>query len=59
MKAAPRLGAGLSEFGKLDEGRMDEAVESLTRMATLARQSGAKQIEAVATYKKWLQENGS
>ncbi len=49
MKAAPRLGSGVSELGKLDDARMDEAVEALTRMATLARQSGAKQVEAVAT----------
>lgn len=49
MKAAPRLGAGLDEAGSLDEGHMDEACEALTRMATLARQIGAKQVEAVAT----------
>src|SRR5688572_21883772 len=49
MKAAPRLGAGLSESGQLDERNMDEAVEALARMATLARQQGCKRIEVVAT----------
>jgi len=49
MKAAPRLGAGLTATGQLDERHMDEAVEALSRMATLARQQGAKRIEVVAT----------
>ena len=49
MKAAPRLGAGLAATGMLDEQHMDEAVEALARMATLARQLGAKRIEVVAT----------
>ena len=49
MKAAPRLGAGLSATGRLDEAHMDEAVEALSRMATLARQQGCKRIEVVAT----------
>ena len=49
MKAAPRLGAGLSETGALGEEPMRLAVESLQRMATLARQLGAKRVEAVAT----------
>ena len=49
MKAAPRLGAGLSATGLLDERHMDEAVEALARMATLARQLGARRIEVVAT----------
>ena len=49
MKAAPRLGAGLSATGSLDETHMDSAVEALARMATLARQLGAKRIEVVAT----------
>ncbi|MBA3853753.1 MAG: Ppx/GppA family phosphatase [Gemmatimonas sp.] len=49
MKAAPRLGAGLDELGRLDDAHMGEAIEALTRMATLARQLGAKRIEAVAT----------
>lgn len=49
MKAAPRLGADISETRALDETHMTEAVEALSRMATLARQLGAKRIEAVAT----------
>lgn len=49
MKAAPRLGAGLSEAGRLGDANMEEAVEALARMATLARQLGARRIEAVAT----------
>ncbi len=49
MKAAPRLGAGLASTGQLDEQHMDEAVEALSRMATLARQLGCKRIEVVAT----------
>ena len=49
MKAAPRLGSGVSATGQLDEVHMDEAVEALSRMATLARQQGCKRIEVVAT----------
>ena len=49
MKAAPRLGAGVQRSGELAAEGMDRAVESLTRMATLARQMGAGRIEAVAT----------
>ena len=49
MKAAPRLGAGLHKSGALAEEAIDRAVESLVRMATLARQMGAERIEAVAT----------
>lgn len=49
LKAAPRLGSGLAESGALDASHMDAAVDALGRMATLARQIGAKRIEAVAT----------
>ncbi len=49
MKAAPRLGAGLVASGALNEEHMAEAVEAITRMAELARQLGARQIETVAT----------
>jgi exopolyphosphatase/guanosine-5'-triphosphate,3'-diphosphate pyrophosphatase len=49
MKAAPRLGAGLGKKSSLAEESMAQATEALTRMATLARQLGAKRIEAVAT----------
>ena len=49
MKAAPRLGTGIDETGRLDEERIDEAIEALRRMADLAGQSGANRVEAVAT----------
>ena len=49
MKAAPRLGAGVGRKGNLSETAIYQAVAALTRMATLARQLGAKRIEAVAT----------
>ncbi|MEK0431206.1 MAG: hypothetical protein RL139_1010 [Gemmatimonadota bacterium] len=59
MKAAPRLGVGVSATGQLGERNMDEAAEALTRMATLARQLGAKRIEAVATSAVRDAENGA
>jgi exopolyphosphatase/guanosine-5'-triphosphate,3'-diphosphate pyrophosphatase len=49
MKAAPRLGAGVHETGVLGEAAMRQALDALTRMATLARQLGAARVEAVAT----------
>ncbi|MDQ8155605.1 MAG: Ppx/GppA phosphatase family protein, partial [Gemmatimonadota bacterium] len=49
MKAAPRLQTGLHETGALGDEPMQLAVESLTRMAELARQLGCKRIDAVAT----------
>jgi len=49
MKAAPRLGAGLSCAGKLSAGSMRNALEAVQRMATLARQLGAARIHVVAT----------
>jgi len=49
MKAHPRLGRGMEHSGLLDGQSMDEAVESLTRMAMLAKQLGAQRIETVAT----------
>jgi exopolyphosphatase/guanosine-5'-triphosphate,3'-diphosphate pyrophosphatase len=49
MKAAPRLGAGVNATGALSEASMRAAVDALGRMATLALQLGARQIEAVAT----------
>ncbi|MBM3908204.1 MAG: Ppx/GppA family phosphatase [Gemmatimonadetes bacterium] len=49
MKAAPRLQSGLHETGALGEEPMRLAIESATRMATLARQYGCRRIEAVAT----------
>jgi exopolyphosphatase/guanosine-5'-triphosphate,3'-diphosphate pyrophosphatase len=49
MKAAPRLGAGLSETGKLSEVAIQNALSTLTRMATLADQLGVTRTEVVAT----------
>lgn len=59
MKAAPRLGRGLAAAGLLGEGPMDEAVAALSRMATLARQHGARRVEAVATSAVRDASNGS
>jgi exopolyphosphatase/guanosine-5'-triphosphate,3'-diphosphate pyrophosphatase len=49
MKAAPRLGAGLTRNGELSERAMRDALDALGRMSTLATQLGARRIEAVAT----------
>jgi exopolyphosphatase/guanosine-5'-triphosphate,3'-diphosphate pyrophosphatase len=49
MKAAPRLGAGLDDTGRLREDAIEGAVEAIDRMATLARRHGAETIETVAT----------
>jgi len=49
MKAAPRLGAGLSRAGRLSANSMSHALEAIERMAMLARQLGAARIHVVAT----------
>ena len=49
MKAAPRLAAGLAKTGIISESSALAAIDALGRMATLARQSGAERIDAVAT----------
>jgi exopolyphosphatase / guanosine-5'-triphosphate,3'-diphosphate pyrophosphatase len=49
MKAAPRLGAGLFKKGTLSEVAIQNALSTLTRMATLANQLGVKRTEVVAT----------
>src|SRR5207253_6110491 len=49
MKAAPRLGAGLRETGVLSEIAIQNALSTLSRMATLASQLGVKHTEVVAT----------
>lgn len=59
MKAAPRLGADLEATGVIGSESMERAVESIARMATLARQLGAERIEAVATSAVRDAENGS
>src|SRR6476620_10740846 len=49
MKAAPRLGAGLYERGSLNEIAVQNALSTLSRMATLANQLGVARSEVVAT----------
>ena len=49
MKAAPRLGSGLSTTGLLSDTSIHAAIEALERMATLAKQLGAERIDSVAT----------
>src|SRR2546423_12331408 len=49
LKAAPRLGAGLYKTGKLSEVAIQNALSTLTRMATLGNQLGVKRTEVVAT----------
>ena len=49
MKAAPRLGAGLSKRGSISEIAVQNALSTLSRMATLANQLGVKRNEVVAT----------
>src|SRR3977135_2017008 len=49
MKAAPRLGAGLDKKGRISEIAIQNALSTLTRMATLATQLGVKRTEVVAT----------
>ena len=49
LKAAPRLGAGLSTRGSISEIAVQNALSTLSRMATLANQLGVKRTEVVAT----------
>jgi exopolyphosphatase/guanosine-5'-triphosphate,3'-diphosphate pyrophosphatase len=49
LKAAPRLGAGLYERGSLNEIAVQNALSTLSRMATLANQLGVARTEVVAT----------
>ena len=49
MKAAPRLGAGLYKRGSLNEIAVQNALSTLSRMATLANQLGVERTEVVAT----------
>ena len=49
MKAAPRLGAGLYERGSLNEIAVQNALSTLSRMATLGNQLGVARTEVVAT----------
>ena len=58
MKAAPRLGAGLRETGLLNEIAIQNALSTLSRMATLASQLGVNRAEVVATSAVRDAENG-
>ena len=58
MKAAPRLGEGVGETGRLGESAVRNALAALLRMATLTRQMGAVRTEAVATSAVRDAENG-
>jgi len=59
MKAAPRLGRGVTRSRCLDDAAMDDAIASLGRMATLARTLGTAQIAVVATSAVRDAENGA
>jgi exopolyphosphatase/guanosine-5'-triphosphate,3'-diphosphate pyrophosphatase len=59
MKAAPRLGAGLYETGALNEIAIQNALITLTRMATLGTQLGVQRTEVVATSAVRDAENGA
>jgi len=58
MKAAPRLGEGVGETGRLGEAATRNALDALLRMATLTRQMGTVRTEAVATSAVRDAENG-
>ena len=49
MRASPRLGAGFGRTGALSEIAIENALATLSRMATLAKQQGAQRTEVVAT----------
>jgi exopolyphosphatase/guanosine-5'-triphosphate,3'-diphosphate pyrophosphatase len=49
LKASPRLGAGLDRTGQLSLVAIQNALATLSRMAALARQLGAKRTEVIAT----------
>lgn len=59
MKAAPRLGEGVGETGRLSESAIRNALDALLRMATLTRQMGAVRTEAVATSAVRDADNGA
>jgi exopolyphosphatase/guanosine-5'-triphosphate,3'-diphosphate pyrophosphatase len=59
MKAAPRLGAGLQETGRLSDESAEAAIAVLSRMSELATQLGAKRRRAVATSAVRDAENGA
>jgi hypothetical protein len=54
-----RLGQGLDQTGRLDEDRIDSAIETLKRLADQARERGAGRIVAVATEATRAAANGA
>ena len=59
MKAAPRLGAGIHNTGRLSDEAGDAAIAILSRMSELAGQLGAKRRRVVATSAVREAENGA
>lgn len=59
MKAAPRLGAGVSRTGRLQDSAMRDALDALARMAILSKQMGVMRADAVATSAVRDAENGT
>lgn len=59
MKAAPRLGAGIQQTGRLSDEAADAAIFALSRMSALAEQLGAKRKRVVATSAVREAENGT
>jgi len=59
MKAAPRLGAGVAQTGRLRESAMRDALDALARMAILSKQMGVSRADAVATSAVRDAENGA
>lgn len=58
MKAAPRLGEGVDDTGRLSDAAIRNALDALLRMATITRQMGTVRTEAVATSAVRDAENG-
>ena len=59
MKAAPRLGEGVGQTGRIGDAAIRNALDALLRMATLTRQMGAVRTAAVATSAVRDAENGA
>ena len=58
MKASPRLGEGVIQTSRLSNTATRNALDALSRMATLSRQMGVHRVEAVATSAVRDAENG-
>jgi exopolyphosphatase/guanosine-5'-triphosphate,3'-diphosphate pyrophosphatase len=57
-KVSARLGAGVDETGRLDEGRLTLATEAITLFASIAAMNGAPSPEILATSAVRDAENG-